>query len=89
MQHADEPTTVVILGSQHEIKEKYEAFKIEVLARMLAGYDEPTWGRLKATRKRTYRHAASNVMFGWDDFKTRMKEWGIGHGLADDKTAVK
>ena len=68
---------VTILGNVHHIIDAYDrqTFKLEVLARMLAGYDEKTWDKLSSSRKRTYKHAASNVFFGWKDFKTKMEEW--------------
>lgn len=66
---------VMILGGIHKIDARYQEFKLEVLARMLAGYDEKTWNSLSSSRKRTYRHAAGNVFFGWKDFKLRIEEW--------------
>ena len=68
---------VTILGNIHHIVDAYDrqAFKLEVLARMLAGYDEHTCDNLRALRKMTYRRAASALLFGWKDFKTKMEEW--------------
>lgn len=43
--------------------------KIEILARMLSGYDEATWSRLKERRRATYRRAAATLMIEWDIIK--------------------
>jgi len=39
-----------------------DEYKTNYLARMLAGYDDATWERLKADRKQTYQRAAANLL---------------------------
>jgi len=54
-----------------------DAEKIEVLAKMLAGYDDPTWLKLRADRKRTYVRAASTLLFDWPKFVEVGKLWTL------------
>lgn len=44
------------------------------LSKMLAGYDDPTWERLRADRKATYIRASESLLYGWDDFVRAMNE---------------
>jgi hypothetical protein len=37
-------------------------YKINVLARILSGYDEPTWSKLSHRTKQTYNRAAVSLM---------------------------
>lgn len=63
--------------------------KIEVLARMLAGYDYITWSRLKPSRKLTYRRAGAGLLFNWDSFKSKMEEWDVISRSKQGNTADK
>jgi hypothetical protein len=53
---------------------KSAAYKINVLARMLAYYDERTWISLRRKTRRTYERAAANLLYQWKDFEGAMKE---------------
>lgn len=53
-----------------------DAEKIDTLAKMLAGYDDATWAKLRENRKRTYIRAASTLLFDWARFVEVGKEWG-------------
>ena len=74
-------TEVKIFGLPHNIEhyrtDSYisDDFKIEVLARMLAGYSELTWNKLKSTRKLTYHRAAVTLNYQWQYFEKQMEEW--------------
>lgn len=50
-------------------------YKVNVIARMLSGYDELTWNKLKAHRKKTYEHAAATLVYDWDRFLNVMQEF--------------
>jgi hypothetical protein len=52
-------------------------YKQNYLARMLAGYDDETWNKLKAGRRRTYARAAANLLIDWKSFEDKMKEFDI------------
>lgn len=49
-------------------------YKINRLTRMLAGYDDATWDRLRADRKRTYERAASMLFHGFPEFVRAMQD---------------
>lgn len=74
-------TEIKIFGLPHNIEhyntEDYvsDDFKIEVLSRMLAGYSEITWNKLKSTRKLTYRRAGATLLYEWNYFQKQMEEW--------------
>jgi hypothetical protein len=54
--------------------DKYR-YKINILARMLAGYDEKTWNKLRRDRKLTYIRAAQTLDADWDIFVDQMKRF--------------
>lgn len=56
-------------------------YKVNYLARMLAGYDDQTWGMLRPDRKRTYERAASMLLHGQQAIIAQLEEWN-----AFDKT---
>lgn len=40
----------------------------DTVARMLAGYDDATWSKLREDRKRTYRRATDMLICQWPEF---------------------
>lgn len=50
--------------------------KVQQIARMLAGYDDPTWAKLKAGRKATYQRAAANLLHDATPVFARIRELG-------------
>jgi len=59
---------MLISGFKHTINydNKLE-LQIETVARLLAAYDEKIWNSLRPDRRRTYRRAASTLVFSWED----------------------
>lgn len=53
-------------GGKEDWNTPNREYKIEVLARTLAGYDEQTWNQLRRKTKRTYEHAAHNLLCYWE-----------------------
>lgn len=49
-------------------------YKINRLTRMLAGYDDATWDRLRADRKRTYERAGAALFHSWQSFVDAMQD---------------
>ncbi len=46
-----------------------ERIEVNLLARMLSGYGDVTWNKLKRDRKLTYIRAASTLLFDWERIK--------------------
>jgi hypothetical protein len=44
------------------------------LSQMLSGYDDLTWQKLKASRRRTYKRAAESLIADWDKFASTIAE---------------
>lgn len=61
--------------SNYSISDEY---KIARLMRMLAGYDDATWDRLKPGRQRSYMRAASSLFHQWADFELAMDDFREG-----------
>lgn len=61
-------------------------YKVIYLARMLAGYDDETWNRLKEGRQYTYMRAATTLLFDHEAIMAKIAEWntrvsiGVGEG---------
>lgn len=49
--------------------------KINEMAKMLSGYDDTTWSKLKRNRKLTYIRSAMVLESSWESFMSRMKEF--------------
>lgn len=56
--------------------------KILELAKLLSGYSDTQWNKLRENRKKTYVHAASQLFYGWKDFEVWMQKNG---GSAEDE----
>lgn len=59
-------------ASSNKVSREY---KVNYLARMLAGYDDETWNRLKDKRRDTYTRAASHLLYEWDEIAAQMEAW--------------
>jgi len=49
--------------------------KIYEFARILAGYDDITWNKLKRDRQLTYIRAGSAVLHSWDELERVKNSW--------------
>jgi len=67
--------TLIDSLTQEELEYDEHRFKINLLARMLAGYDESTWKKLKRDRKLTYIRAANTLEVDWLLFVEQMKRF--------------
>jgi hypothetical protein len=47
--------------------------KVWELARILSGYDDPSWCALKIGTRKTYRKAAEGLVYNWEKVKDFMK----------------
>ena len=59
-------TNVLVTGSHSGQEDEY----IRELAKILAGYDDTTWMRLRRGRKLTYVRAATNLCIRWNEVLT-------------------
>ena len=68
-----------ILNSIPYRSERYisDDYKIMRFARLLAGYDDETWNKLKRARKLTYVRAASNLLHAWQEFEAEKSSWKV------------
>lgn len=48
--------------------------KIDILSKMLSGYDLDTWKKLKVDRRRAYVRAATVLIHDWNNFQNFMSK---------------
>jgi hypothetical protein len=68
--------TFNVLGRSHVITSvDEEQLLLEAAARVLAGYDEATWKKLKNSRKATYRRSAATLLYNSTDLSPIIQQF--------------